>query len=277
MVKFNDIENISSIYFLMQYINMIMFALGRVKINKEYLTSMLFLVIAPFYYLIGFKGVLNTPIGRIFIKDIITLRSFTYGFLKTQFSYLHMIKAFFPDTLFYPIIVDVGANIGDFTLGVKDIAGKIIAIEPGKENFQALYKNIKINQLHNVLSLRYAIHDCEDDIYLDGNTSDMHIVRDKTGEQVKGMPLDLIVKNMDIESIDILKIDVQGHERAVLIGANKIFEEKLVKLLIIEVHIHRNVYVEDIISLMKAKGYSLFYKDKYFLAHQPHLYFIPLK
>lgn len=254
---------------------MIIFALRRIRINKEYLTSFFFIIVAPLFYLIRFKGELKTPIGRLFMKDRITLRSFTYGFLKTRFSYMHILRELLPNTSSYSVVVDVGANIGDFTLGVKDIAGKIIAIEPGEENFLALYKAIKINQLHNVVPLRVAAHDCEENLFLDGNTSDMHIVRDKKGEPVKGMPLDLIMKVIGIENIDILKIDVQGHERSVLIGANKLLENKLVKLLIIEVHIHRDVYVKDIISLMEAKGYSLIYKDKYFLAHQPHLYFVP--
>lgn len=275
MAQLNETEKVSGYYILMQFINMVIFALRRIRINKEYLISFFFIIVAPLFYLIGFKGELKTPVGRLFMKDRITLRSFTYGFLKTRFSYMHILRELLPDISFYPVVVDVGANIGDFTLGVKNIAGKIIAIEPGEENFLALHKTIKVNKLHNVVPLRLAAHDCDENIFLGGNTSDMHVVRDKKGEPVKGMSLDLIMKELGIENIDILKIDVQGHERSVLIGANKLLECKFVKLLIIEVHIHRDVYVKDIISLMKDKGYSLIYRDKYFLSHQPHLYFMP--
>ena len=268
-------ERISGYYILRQYINMIIFALKRIRINREYLKSFLFMIVAPLFYLIGFEGELKTPIGRLFIIDRITLRSFTYGFLKTQFSYMHILREILPNTSFFSVVVDVGANIGDFTLGVKDIARKIIAIEPSEKNFLALYKTLRINHLNNVIPIRVAAHNRNENIFLNGNTSDMHVVTNRKGQMVKGMPLDLIINELGIKNIDILKIDVQGHERSVLIGANKLLEGKFVKLLILEVHLHRKVSIGDIISLMEDKGYSLIYRDKYFLSHQPHLYFVP--
>lgn len=267
-------EKTTTPYIILQYLRILAFASRRMKLNKEYLESLFFLLISPLYYVIGFEGKLSTPIGYLFIDNKITLRSFTYGFFKTQFSYKHIMSKIFLDVLSHSVVVDVGANIGDFTLGLKDVAEKIIAIEPGAYNFEALESNIKSNKLSNVIPLRLAAHDREESLFLEGNTSDMHIGQGNKGEPVKGMPLDMIMSNLEIKNIDILKIDVQGHERSVLIGANKLFEDKRVKLLIVEAHIHRNVFVKDIVSFMDAKGYSLIYRDEFFLAHQPHLYFM---
>jgi hypothetical protein len=45
-------------------------------------------------------------------------------------------------------------------------------------------------------------------------------------------------------------------------------------LLIIEVHIKRGVWVNDVVSFMERCGYRLIYNDNY-LFNQPHTYFTP--
>ncbi len=50
-------------------------------------------------------------------------------------------------------VIDVGANIGFFTLFFRSLVGdngKIIAFEPEKKNFEILKKNIQVNNLRNV-------------------------------------------------------------------------------------------------------------------------------
>ena len=58
------------------------------------------------------------------------------------------------------IIVDVGANIGYYTVLFADKVGKkgkIIAIEPDPINFEILQKNIKENKLFNVVAVQAAV------------------------------------------------------------------------------------------------------------------------
>jgi FkbM family methyltransferase len=226
---------------------------------------------APLLYILGFKGELRTPFGRLLVTDSGILRSFVYGLFKTQFAYTHSLRDLFP-IFFFPVIIDVGANIGDFTLAMKNRAGKIVAVEPAKENFLALSENIRINNIKNVVPLRIATHDREEEVFLQGESSNMRVIQGKNGQPVKGMPLDLIVRGLGIESVDILKIDVQGHEKLVLSGTRRLLEKKVVKFLIVEVHLKRGVSVGEIVSLMETYGYHLVHKDT-FLFDQPHVYF----
>ncbi|MFB0559695.1 MAG: FkbM family methyltransferase [Candidatus Lokiarchaeia archaeon] len=177
-----------------------------------------------------------------------------------------------PRNSFFPVIVDVGANMGDFTLAMTNLAGKIVAVEPAEENFLALSANLQINHANNVIPIRAAAHDREEEVFLQGKSSNMYVVQGKKGQSVKGIPLDLIIRGLGIQSVDIMKIDVQGHERAVLSGIRGLLEGKFVKLLIVEVHLKRSATVSDIVSLMKDYGYHLIHKDAYF-STQPHLYF----
>ena len=258
---------------LNHYMLMIRFALRRTHKTRQDFSILTCLLLAPLLYAIRFKGELRTPVGYLIVAEREILRSFVYGLFKSHFAYIYVLKALVHRNSF-PVIVDVGANVGDFTLSMIKNAQKIVAIEPCRENFQALYANLQINHITNVSAVRVAAHEKEEQVFLDGEIFDMHVIQEKKGEPVKGMPLDLIVKELGIKNVDILKIDVQGHERFVIIGAKDLLEGKFVKLLIVEVHRKKGVQVQQIISLMNAYKYSLVYKDE-FLFSQCHMYFVP--
>lgn len=262
-------------YLLKIYVTMLLFALRRTRATWKDLFSWLFMLSAPLLYILGFKGELRTPVGRLLITDRAILRSFAYGFFKTHFAYLHELKVLWPRNSFR-VIVDVGANIGDFTLATRNIAVKIAAVEPAEENFLALSANLRINHVNNVVPIRVAAHDREEDVSLQGGSSDTYVVRGMKGRAVRGMPLDLIIRRLGIKSVDLMKIDVQGHERFVLSGMHRLLKGKFVKLLIVEAHLKRGVSVDGIASLMETYGYCLIHKDTY-LFDQPHLYFAPVQ
>ena len=66
-------------------------------------------------------------------------------------------------------VVDVGAHIGHYTIiASKRVGpnGKVIAIEADPRNWDMLNRNIKLNQLTNVISLNYAVYSKETKIKL---------------------------------------------------------------------------------------------------------------
>ena len=253
---------------------MLLFALKRTCVTREDLLSWFFMLSAPLLYVLGFKGELRTPVGRLLVANRAILRSFVYGFFKTHFAYMHELRALLPMDSFFLVVVDVGANIGDFTLAMRNLAGRIVAVEPAEENFSALTANLRVNNVNNVVPVKLAAHDREEEVFLQGESSDMYVARGKKGQSVRGMPLDLIFRRLGIRSADLVKIDVQGHERLVLSGMHGLLKGKSVKFLIVEVHLKRGVSVDVVVSFMQAHGYRLIHKDAY-LFDQPHLYFTP--
>ena len=136
-----------------------------------------------------------------------------------------------PDTVF----VDVGANIGYFTIlagasirnGGK---GRVIAVEPNPDCLPFLQRNLIINwsmcpiDIHTV-----AAGDAPGDVWLaypPERTANAHVSapgQDVEGErrrQVRIEPLDAIVP--EGLAVDILKIDVEGHEISVFRGAERV-------------------------------------------------------
>lgn len=134
------------------------------------------------------------------------------------------------------ICVDVGANIGYYTLLMASRAKKVFAIEPDRESFEILEKNVKENNLKNVVLINKAASDKKGKKYLvrdeknQGNSkiqSTPNPSFDKEGNTNKS---DLIntdtLDNLLINEqyISCIKIDVQGWETEVIKGAKKIVE-----------------------------------------------------
>lgn len=127
------------------------------------------------------------------------------------------------------IVVDVGANIGYYTLLMAKIAKKVYAIEPDKENFKILKKNIEQNKLKNVHLINVAVGNKQSKIKYyqsEENFGDGRVYKTiipRTSYTVLSQKLDNILSNE--QKISLVKIDTQGWEPAVIEGAKKIVEK----------------------------------------------------
>lgn len=126
------------------------------------------------------------------------------------------------------IVLDIGANIGMFTIKAAKNAGekgKVIAIEPEPNNVKILkencrsFKNIKIipyavgnssGQIELTIGIHTGGHYIEPDINKRANQKTISVHIEK---------IDNIVKNLKLDVIDFVKIDVEGWEIETLKGA----------------------------------------------------------
>ena len=156
------------------------------------------------------------------------------------------------------VVIDVGANIGIFTLkSSKKVGekGKVVAFEPKKRNYDLLSRNIRINKCQNVLPLNIAVSDsnCNGTLYVKSvslhNTlleqTDFETDTIKT-ETVKVRKLSSVLKNLNIKHVDFLKIDAEGCELSVLKGLEEFLLRKQIKK--ISVAAYHSAKQLDIIS-----------------------------
>lgn len=121
-------------------------------------------------------------------------------------------------------ILDVGANIGIYSLMFSRVCGangKVFSFEPGSLNYTLLGLNKLINKLHNVYAFNYAVgnHDGFGKLFLDDPTThSMKKVFSKS-EQVNVVKIDTFCGKNNINKVDLIKIDVEGAEHDVLVGA----------------------------------------------------------
>jgi len=68
---------------------------------------------------------------------------------------------------------------------------------------------------------------------------------------------DSLVESIGLNEIDIVKIDVEGHELEVLEGCQNSLRKKLVNRLIIEVHTTCLNKLPEIVQLLKRYNYKI--------------------
>ena len=143
------------------------------------------------------------------------------------------------------VVLDLGANIGYFTLLFAKLVGnegKVFAFEPEPNNFALLKKNIEINGYKNITLENMAISNNVGKIklYISNIRTGMHRIYPshfctKKFVEVKTTTLDEYFKNQDfIEKISFIKMDVEGSELGILKGMKKIFEKNMKLKLLLE-------------------------------------------
>lgn len=129
-----------------------------------------------------------------------------------------------------PVIIDVGANIGDSIIYFKWLYpnAKIYAFEPLAVAYNMLEKNVKINNFKNVFAYNVALGNTEKTIQLfsdakgtsrlstiNKSASKQNLKKDAKFQQIIIKKLSSYKKIMALKKIDVLKIDIEGAEGAV--------------------------------------------------------------
>jgi len=136
--------------------------------------------------------------------------------------------------------LDIVANVGFYALLAASIVGehgRVIAIEPNPKTFRRLKETIEANAITNVVALNLALgrERGRSDLFIDphsGNDTATMVTHDgRTSVKVEVYPLDEIANAHQIDSIDYLKIDVDGFEPDVFVGAKRLLSEGKIKFI----------------------------------------------
>jgi FkbM family methyltransferase len=142
------------------------------------------------------------------------------------------------------VFLDVGANIGTFTLpaaGHVGVSGMVVAIEASPDVFSVLQKNVALNAVDNVHLVRAAAGARNDDEANFYPAPVDHFGMGSLAPQFSATPiripsvtLDSLVRNLNLSSVDLIKIDVEGFELDVLQGAIELLNSKQPPLVVFE-------------------------------------------
>jgi FkbM family methyltransferase len=117
------------------------------------------------------------------------------------------------------VVWDVGANVGLYTLAAARRARQVVAFEPAAENVAALTRHLSINRLKNVEIVAAAVSNVEGTARLAAGASPSEFRLADEGEPVPCVTLDAWRQSSGAPAPDVIKIDVEGAESAVLDGA----------------------------------------------------------
>lgn len=136
------------------------------------------------------------------------------------------------------LIVDAGANVGYSSLWFsrKYPKAKIIAVEPEKSNYDILEKNTKSEK--NIFPIKAGLWNKKTSLKIineDGDKWGFQTKEDVSGKNnINTITIDEILKQNNLDKIDLLKIDIEGAEKE-LFSKNTEWLKK-VDVLIIELH-----------------------------------------
>ncbi len=151
------------------------------------------------------------------------------------------------------IVLDIGANIGLFSLFSSQLVGetgRVISFEPNKKTFGVLERNLRLNQVNNVSAYNLALSKEKSKLILtnpksnvDDNNSDSYnrisfdpismVEEDEC--IVDAIKLDTLIESKNlIGKIDFIKIDIEGAEKFCFEGAIKSLSQEKRPIIIME-------------------------------------------
>ncbi len=203
---------------------------------KLFIARILFHLVKPIY---GTQKRIIERSGIKFEVDItegLDLSLFLFGNFQKHVSENKYID--FPDDA---VIFDVGANVGIMSLhfAKKVQNGKVYAFEPTHFAWKKLKRNLSLNQhFSKVIQLIQTFVSSEEKKQSEIKAfsswkinkevgSEQHPVHGGKAMSTEGVPtttIDEFVKEQQIDRLDFIKIDTDGHEFDVLLGARKAIE-----------------------------------------------------
>ena len=159
-----------------------------------------------------------------------------------------------------PIVFDVGANVGEWSSSVLEVNSnaKIYAFEPSPQSRERL-RALPIE----VVPCAVADFIGEAPFTLSGATNGTNSLVPLLGGQkieVKVTTISRFASQQGIDHIDLLKIDVEGYDLAVLRGAESLFKSGAIAVAQFEYNglwIHTRTFLKDVFDFAAAISYRL--------------------
>jgi FkbM family methyltransferase len=160
--------------------------------------------------------------------------------------------------------VDVGANVGYFTLLASTLGARVVAYEPTPSVFTRLRENVDLNGFHHAQLVNAAVMDKPGtlSLHLSGDDPEANSLfgDDAQSVQVPAVTLDDDLASRHIQHVDLLKIDAEGAEPFVLDGATRLLSSPKPPAIIVEVNAFTlkcaGLQPSDILSRLEAHDYQ---------------------
>lgn len=167
-----------------------------------------------------------------------------------------------------PVLFDVGGFRGDYTAAFLDRFpdGLALAFEPSAEHFAQMDKHLARYRLARLFNVGLGRQSGPATLYKPSTISGLASLtaRDVAPftitETVQLTTIDDVAAREQINAIDLLKIDVEGHELDVLNGAERMLRSGNIRLIQFEfggANVATRTYLHDFWDLLTPLGYEL--------------------
>lgn len=157
-----------------------------------------------------------------------------------------------------PVVIDVGANIGDFTMKVARLypAGRIVAVEPVAEHCRMIEIQKLLNGADNVTVLRAALGARE-------GTTAIHVAGGHSSagwgqgpvQNVRELTLASLLEEQNIQTVDLLKMDCEGAEWDIIPAAEGVLGQ--IDRIVMEFHRANGWTPERLALWLRDRGFDV--------------------
>lgn len=161
------------------------------------------------------------------------------------------------------LFVDVGANVGLYSLLAAELGAQVIALEPGRDAHLRLVENAALNG-YAIDARRVVAADRPGELRFTQDRDAVNRIakEGEVGESIAAVTLDDLLDGRTAAGV---KIDVEGFERLVLHGASRALAERRIGLLQLEWNPHSVEALgedrEPVARLLSDAGYELLRPD----------------
>ena len=197
--------------------------------------------------------------GKLYIRDKTDL----WGFLKN--GVYEPLETEIVKSIVKPgnICLDIGANIGYYTVLMSKLGGRVWAFEPEPSNVELLRKNVEINNIYaHIFDIAISNESGDKELYLSDASHGMH--RMYNSIHTRNTPIKINAGQIDrfeFPKVDFVKMDVEGTEMDVLKGMINTINRCRPKMMI-EFHpptlIEYGTDPEQLYNLLKRLGYNIY-------------------
>jgi FkbM family methyltransferase len=167
------------------------------------------------------------------------------------------------------IAIDVGANKGDYSLLFAHLIGdngRVLSFEPVPDNLEWFHKSIAANGYHSIEIFDTALSSeaGEHAFYLGRKSGWGSLIPGRKGVHsenpltVEMATLDGVLTSQNIEDVDVVKIDVEGAELAVLQGAIELLRKSRRVNLIVDFDAGSDPQRNALRELLLDNGFQVF-------------------
>ena len=156
------------------------------------------------------------------------------------------------------LFLDVGANVGTYSIWVGELGAEIIAIEPAEDTFSLLWDNIKLNQ-HNITPLQVAAGAQNGFLRFTVGRDCVNRIDPRGAAEIRVLTIDSIIGDRTASG---MKVDVEGFEIDVLRGSARALSDHRIRLIQLEWNGTSKLAVgtdrRPVAELLTGYGYSLY-------------------
>jgi FkbM family methyltransferase len=170
-----------------------------------------------------------------------------------------------------PVLMDIGANIGDYTVmmhkGMEGVPHTLIAVEPDPQMFSVLKSNMELHMI-NCICDGSAISDFDGGTrFYTAKKNNLGSLIYREGVNTEGPIVDchtiqLLLHKYDLHNVNLIKMDIEGGEVLALRGGRLSLPYKKNIIILMEVHPHLydgGLSLEDELKYLFSHGWKCLY------------------